>query len=390
MVAACSLLGVSWLTLSLLGLRQNGHLERLADEDLAGFAAGMAGNLEDEIRSAYAQLVSLERAAAVPVAAAAGAAAGPGAQELRDDLLAWRPGLLAAYPFAESFAWLRADGSTALRWTTDKVALRPRPVSSRGYFQRVLAGDLWRLPPSRPRRPAGWPGGGAGAPAGLAPAADGTGAFTVDSLSGAISGVRQAVLAKPAAAGPDSGIKVATLSMPMLSVIRPVTPPDLEFAVIDGGGTVLFHSDPERNNVENLFVETDRDLHLRSAVSARHRTSLDLRYWGKDYRAAVEPVRGPPWTIVALRPRGPLEAANVEGILTALVFLLLYAGGFGAALAALALARPGYRPEWLWPSPQRSNDYLRLLLLYVLLSVSFAAAVVLLPGDERLVAAAGL
>lgn len=393
LVAACSLLGVSWLTLSLLGLRQHCQLERLADEQLASFASGMAGNLEDEIRSAYAQLVSLEHAAAGTVADAADAgdaAAGPGAQDLRHDLLAWRPGLLAAYPFADSFTLARADGSTALRWTTDKVASRPRPLSSRGFFQRVLAGDLWRLPPPRSRRSAGGPGRGAAAPASLPPAAGTGDAFTVESMASSISGVRQAVLAKPAAAGSGSGIKVATLSLPMLSVIRPVTPPDLEFAVVDGAGTVLFHSDPERNNVENLFVETDQDLHLRSAVLARHRATLDVRYWGRDYRAAVEPVRGPPWTIVALRPMGTLEAANVEGILTALVFLLLYAGGFGAALATLALLRPGYRPEWLWPSPQRSNDYLRLLLLYVLLSVVFAAAAILLPGDERLVAAAGL
>jgi hypothetical protein len=387
MVAACSLLGVSWLTLSLLGLRQHGHLQRLADGQLASFASGMAANVEEEIRRGYAQLVTLEDAAAGGMAVDA---TRHDVQDLHGDLLAWQPGLLGAYPFAESFTLVRANGSTALRWTTDKIALAPRDDSPRPHVRRVLHGDLWPLPPPRGRSSAGGSGGGGGARAGFPPASDVGEPFTVDSLSSSISGVRLAVLAKPAAAGPDSGIAVATLSLPMLSAIRPVTPPDLEFAVIDGSGAVLFHSDPERNKVENLFVETDQDLHLRSAVLARHRATLDLRYWGKDYRAAVEPVRGPPWTIVALRQMGALEAANVEGILTALVFLLLYGGAFGAALAALALWRPGYRPEWLWPSPQRSNDYLRLLLLYVLLSVTFTAALVLLPGDDRLVAAAGL
>ncbi|HXO41038.1 MAG TPA: hypothetical protein VN999_06305, partial [Thermoanaerobaculia bacterium] len=387
MVAACSLLGVSWLTLSLLGLRQHGHLQRLADGQLASFASGMAANVEEEIRRAYAQLVTLEDAAAGGMVVDA---AKRDVQDLHGDLLAWQPGLLRAYPFADSFTLVRANGSTALRWTTDKIALAPRDESPRPHVRRVLHGDLWRLPPSRRRRADGRSGRGGGALAGFPPAEDLGEPFTVESLSSSISGVRMAVLAKPSAAGPDSGIAVATLSLPMLSAIRPVTPPDLEFAVIDGSGAVLFHSDPERNKVENLFVETDEDLHLRSAVLARHRAILDLRYWGKDYRAAVEPVRGPPWTIIALRQMGALEAANVEGILTALVFLLLYGGAFGAALAALALWRPGYRPEWLWPSPQRSNDYLRLLLLYVLLSVIFAAAVVLLPGDDRLVVAAGL
>jgi hypothetical protein len=300
MVAACSLLGVSWLTLSLLGLRQHRYLERLADGQLASFASGMAGNVEEELRRAYAQLVSLEGAAAGAVVVDSDR---HDVQDLHGDLLAWRPGLLAAYPFAESFTLVRANGSTALRWTTDKVALAPRDEAPRPHVRRVTHGDLWRLPPPRFRPSDGGSGRGAGAPAGLPPAADPGGPFTVESMSSSISGVRQAVLAKPAAAGPGSGVTVATLALPMLSVIRPVTPPDLEFAVIDDSGAVLFHSDPERNKIENLFVETDQDLHLRSAVLARHRATLD--------QPGPDPVR-PRARSVRGRPRPPPAARGAR------------------------------------------------------------------------------
>src|SRR5262249_33645404 len=154
--------------------------------------------------------------------------------------------------------------------------------------------------------------------------------------------------------------------------IHPVLPPDVEFAVIDDEGNVFFHSDADRNRVENLFAETEPAQLLRSVVYARNQATLDLRYWGTDVRAHVEPVHGPPLTVVALHHRGALEMANVQALLVALAFILLYAALFGLALVALALLRPGYRPEWLWPAPERSNDYVRLLVLYSLLCLVFA------------------
>src|SRR5262249_34075525 len=77
-------------------------------------------------------------------------------------------------------------------------------------------------------------------------------------------------------------------------------------------------------------------------------------------------------------------------ILVCLVFLLLVAGAFGLALVALALLRPGYRPEWLWPAPERSNDYVRLSVVYLLLVAGLVLASSLLPGSGRLVEVACL
>jgi hypothetical protein len=385
MVAVCSLLGVSWLTLGLLGLRQQWRLGRLGDDQLADVATRMTRNLEVEIRRGYAQLVSLEGAAAND-ADARTASPDDRKRDLRTDLLdadhrgsksALAPGLLAIYPFAESFTLLDAEGRPALKWTTDNVALAPRSTSrSRDYFRRASRGDLWQLPHARdPFDP------GCGDPGGC---------YVIESVTSQISGVRQAVLAKPVGAKLAGRFAVATLAMPMLSVIRPVLSPEVHFAVIDEHGDVLFHSDPERNRVENLFVETDGDKRLRAAVFARREATLDVSYWGESYRARVAPVDGPPWTVVALRLKGPLEMANYQAMLVCLVFLLIVACVCGVGLVALALLRPGYRPEWLWPSPERSNDYVRLALIYVLLALDLVLALVLLPGSGLLVGVACL
>jgi hypothetical protein len=379
MVALCSVLGVCVVTLFLLDFDHHRELESLADSQLAGFASGMAHNLEEEIQRAYEQIEVLEN-----VAAARGVPELHGL--LREKGIEDR---LACYPFLETFMLIDGAGQARLKWSADNVTVplrRSPPLRTKGYFQRTLRGDTWSLPPWKAR---------CAAAAGIHQESKAS-PFVLESHVSAISGVRQAVLAKPVPRHPGSAAaeledwRVATLSMPMLSVIGPVVPPDVEFAVIDQEGKVQFHSDAMRNLAEDLFAETDQDKHLRSAVFARHRATLDVRYWGDDYKASLAPVRGTLWTIVALRIKAPVEAANLQTVLTSAVFIIAYVGAFALVLAAAALFRTAFRADWLWPAPERSNDYLRLALLYSLLIVTFVPALFLLPQDGRLVALACL
>lgn len=379
MVALCSVLGVCVVTLSLLDFDHHRELESLADSQLADFASSMAHNLEEEVHRAYEQLEVMESLAAAR-----------GVPELHG--LLREKGIedrLACYPFLETFMLIDGAGQARLKWSADDVTVplrRSPPLRTKGYFQRTLRGDTWSLPPWKAH---------CAAAAGIHQESKPS-PFVLESHVSAISGVRQAVLAKPVTRHPGSAAaeledwRVASLSMPMLSVIGPVVPPDVEFAVIDQDGKVQFHSDTRRNLAEDLFAETDQDRHLRSAVFARHRATLDVRYWGEDFKASVAPVRGPPWTIVALRAKAPVEAANLQTVLTSAVFIIVFVGAFALVLAAAALFRTAYRADWLWPAPERSNDYLRLALLYLLLIVTFVPALFLLPQDGRLVALACL
>ncbi|HVT60149.1 MAG TPA: hypothetical protein VHR45_17365 [Thermoanaerobaculia bacterium] len=368
LIALCSLLGVSVATLLVLDFDHHRELGRLADHDLERFAMQISSHFKDEIRCAYVQLEELERLGPDHV------------NHTAADL----------YPFWESFTVFDKEGDKPpiKIWRhDDDLRFRPSDTRShlkRDYFQRTLRGDLWELPtaPSRPLSGAACPG-----------AAGATGPeprFALESLVSPTRGVQMAVLAKPVSAVLPSQFAVATLVVPMLSAIRPVAPPGFEFAVIDRAGLVLFHSDPERNLSENFFREAEDDRRLESAVFARHRATVDLRYWGEDYRVSILPLESPPWTIVALRAKGRIEATNLETVLTALVLLLAQVSGFALVLAAVALARPSYRPEWLWPDPERASDYLRLVIVLLLLCAAFLIAACTLPGDARLVGAAGL
>jgi hypothetical protein len=384
MVSWCSLLGVSLLTLFLLDFVHHGELERLADEQTGAFAQGMADNLQAEIRSAYGQLETLEGAVAeVPPK--------PGGPS---DLLDERKDLITKYPFFDAFMLFDVEGEPQLKWTTDALLLPTRSVAARDYFKRTVRGELWPVP-AREGESAAESSRCDASQTSLEPdprnrAAD---CFVLESVSSLVTGVRMGLLAKLARGGlPDEYkvVKVATLSLPMLSVIHPVLPPDLSFAVIDPSGKVLFHSDTGRNLVENLFDETDQDRRLRSAVLARNKVTLNLRYWGEDFKVSTAPVDGPPWTVVALQDRGPVEAVNLESVLSAAVFLIFFVGLFALVPTMVALVRPAYRAEWLWPAPERSNDYVRLVAVYLLLLLAFIPAVFLLAGSDRLVGIACL
>jgi hypothetical protein len=406
MAALCSLLGISLVTLLLLDLYHHHQLERHSDRQVRALASRMEMNLEREVRRAYCQLEALESAAAtsnlVKLESAAATSnvkangAKPNQQLMRWDQ-PWEQrgavkGQVEPYPYWTEFALVDVDGKQRLKWANGDLRSLRVNVAARQYFKSARDDiGLWQLPAWDRRR--------ATASGEVADCVrrDDPGKFRLESVVSLIRGRREAVLSKPAARPLNEDLnrryRVATLSLPMLSTIDPVVPFGFAFIVVADDETkdnVLFHSHPERNLSENLFDETDRDPRLRSALGARHAAIMDLRYEGEAFRASLVPVRGLPWTVVALQARGPVETANLLGVLTATVLLLLYVGAFALVLSAVALVRPGYRAGWLWPARERANDYLRLILVYALLCVAFTLAALLLPGGGQLVAVAWL
>jgi hypothetical protein len=399
MVALCGLLGISLVTLLLLDLYHHHQLERHSDRQVRALASRLATNLQREVRRAYCQLEALESAAATrnletsERAAAASNVKTKGAKSGQQPLQwAWPwdqeravTGQVEPYPYWTEFALVDSDGEQRRKWTNREWSSLHINVAARPYFQSALHGSgLWQLP--------AWDGGPASAPGEAADCVPrGDGRFWLESIVSRIRGSREAVLSKPAAKQLNED-RVATLALPMLSTIDPVIPFGFAFMVVADDETkdVLFHSHPERNLSENLFDETDRDPRLLSALRARHPALMDLRYEGEAFRASLVPVRGLPWTVVALQARGPVETVNLLGVLTTAGMLLLYIGAFALVLSTVALVRPGYRAGWIWPARERANDYLRLILVYALLCVAFTLAALLLSGGGQLVAIATL
>ncbi len=361
LLGVCSLLGVSVLLLLALDYFAYDALKETARGQLADFAHRMTRNIRGEVRLAAAQLQAMEGYADPWLLSA----------ERQNDLLSKAPDKLGRYPFLDVFTLVDPMGRQRHKSSVDTVTTPLIDVGERSYYTRARA--RWRS-----SKPAAGEGS-ADLP------------VIVESIVGWSNGARLAVVAKPVEEKALAGsYAVATLAIPMLSAIDPLLAPGFEFAVVDHQGRVAFHSDQGRNLVEDLFVETDQNRRLRAAVFARREEGFDVRYWGKDYLAHVTPVAELPWTVVALQDKTLLRSVNAEWNTTALLFLLLYACSLTTLLVAVAILRPRYRADWLWPDPARREAYAQLMLGFVLLAAACAAAVYLLPGGGRLVAVSWL
>lgn len=148
-------------------------------------------------------------------------------------------------------------------------------------------------------------------------------------------------------------LPVGVLATPMHALLSPVLPPGFEFAVIDSAGLVQFHSDPQRNGVENLLLETDQNPRLRSLIAARSAGTFNTMYWGSPYRAYVRPTRIPGWSIVILHDKQATRALVLEWFIVAMLLAGLYT--FGWVVIMLLSCRRG--ASWLWPDPLRRHWY---------------------------------
>jgi len=346
LVGVCSLLGVSVATLFILDLGAYRTLKRSSEMQLKSFAEQMESNLMVEVRRAYDQLRQFD----------------PGPSPTEDCLPE------ASYPHFESYALIDDKGQQVYRWSpasdnvADSKSVRIN-VADRMYFQRVHQGRTLNIP-------------------GLEQEILGCGSepFFLESVQSWTNGEWQAVIAKPVTAPTILPAQVAALAIQMLSVIKPVMPPDFEYAVVGDDGTVLFHSDSARNLAENFFEETDQNRRFKSIVLARHDEPLDVRYWGESYRAYAIPVKGLPWTIVAMRNEQVLERVNLDWLVTTLILVLLYMAAISLTLTAVSLLRPGYRAGWVWPDPERCHDYAKLVAILGAFCLAFLIALLGLRG----------
>ena len=360
LLGLCGLLGVSILSLLVLDAFAYAHLKQVSVAQLKRFGDLLERNVRSEILQAHRQLQAFEELAVDDFKKDRGSLDQPESGDLL--VLANREAhpFLLTYPFAETFSILGRDGFQKRKWGIDSRVTARIKLDERPYFQQVREGDTWWLEDR-----------------------DG---FVLEQVMSWGNGRRFAVVARPAPAALGDDYTATLLAIPMLSLIDPVLPPGFEFAVVNPEGRAVFHSDAQRNDSEDFFLETDRDRRLRSAVFARRPETVSLRYWGEDYMGRVVPIEGLPWTIVALRDKSVIRSVNVEMITSTLSFLLVEVGLLTLALLLVVVTRPSYRASWLWPSAELAVTYVELAAAYALLAIPFLIGVWRTPAGDLLIA----
>ncbi|HEU4688079.1 MAG TPA: cache domain-containing protein, partial [Vicinamibacterales bacterium] len=251
-----------------------------------------------------------------------------------------------------TFAMVDELGEQTVKAAFSEATLTKVKVDERAYYQRARARDqLWSLP-----APPVTPDLGTER---LCP----NGCY-LQYLWSWNTGRPQVVMSMPT--GIDR-LPVATLSIPMHALLAPVLPPGFEFAVVDSAGIVQFHSDPQRNGVENLLFETDQNARLRSLLAARSAGTFNVTYWGYPYRGYMKPTRIPGWSVVAFSAKQTTRTLVLEWFIVATLLAGLYTFGW-VVVMLLALHRSA---SWLWPDPLRRHWYVPLGCLAVLATTAW-------------------
>ena len=275
-------------------------------------------------------------------------------QGLADGLWSGRKNDAFSYPDPISFVMVNEAGKQVVKAGFSKAARTN--VEQRPYYRYARTRDplqLWSLP-ARPGPPD---------PGTERLCTDGCYLQYIWSWN---TGRPQVVISMPTQIG---RLPVATLSIPMHALLAPVLPPGFEFAVVDSGGIVQFHSDPQRNGVENLLLETDQNARLRSLLAARSEGTFNATYGGYPYRGYTQPTRIPGWSIVVFSAKQTTRTLVLEWFIVATLLAALYTIGW-VLIMLLALLRGA---SWLWPDPLRRHWYMPLGCLAVAASAVWLA-----------------
>ena len=178
------------------------------------------------------------------------------------------------YPYFNLAVWLDENGDQRIKWTTSRVVtpflnLRDAKLM---YFEDLHRASLLPDKSSGPKR----------------------GVAVVQSPN---TGDRNTVFWKalrpdptPTPQGSLSSHLIGeslTIDPGPLSLESAILSGDMQFAVIDEDGLVLFHSDPARGLQENFIQECEDDLTLRSIIFGRRGDFLTTSYRGRPHRLFV-------------------------------------------------------------------------------------------------------
>jgi hypothetical protein len=178
------------------------------------------------------------------------------------------------------------------------------------------------------------------------------------------------------------------------SLVAPVTPPLLQFAVIDqASGTVLFHSDDRRSLAENFFRESENSAPLLAAIQSHSAQTFSGHYLGEAYVFRHQPMTDVPWSVVVFYPKKALGELTMQAAIGAAVgyAAITLACGLVAAIAGLlwwlcaapprALQKIAAR---LWPKPRRTPNwrerYVRLRRWHPSMWATVSLAIVTVAG----------
>lgn len=304
LIAVCSLIVLA--ILAVLGVFHATKVlaDARTDRGLTLLADSIGKNLKYELTQIVRQMREFDQAAL---------AADP--FESKDSVLGTVP-LTQIHSLFDYVDWIDRDGNKNVRWSSRAARARSLNVVDRGYFRAVMAGRLLPLEKD-------W--------------------FTIEQV---LSRTSNRLLTVVATKSQHPGTPAMSAGIRPFSVLSSVLPRDFGFAMIEPDGRVIFHSEPGRALVENLFEETEDAPELRSATERRVQAFVESNYAGSSHRLMITPIPGleqVPWTLVVFRSLDPVRLNRLQSLAGTVALFVSYAAVLIAIWMALLFLFPAFR-----------------------------------------------
>ncbi len=361
LLAFAIVLGASLYTFACMYLVLHEKEARRTEDALDNLSAAVSSQLDRELGELDTALVAVTRRRLSQEHRDRGRAA---ARSPYRDLLAEDGGPLGCAPFMEMLYWIDSRGLQVSKWSIRSTPTPLVKVNERTYFTEPTRGLVWRAPSWDTLYENG---------------------RYVQSIRSITTGLESAVLSRVRRADRDRDT-LGAIESRLRSVIAPVLPPGMGFAIIDDAGLVQFHSQSVRNVREHFFRELGSNQGIRSAVAARSPALARTTYGIVPCVLQASPVKDTPWSLVVFE-----DSRMPRRVLVTILGMSF--GVYGVYLVVLLLssllvfsswrARPllGERRRlWYWPTEADRLVYRRLLVVFAACLIVWFA--ILLVGNE--------
>ncbi len=291
--ALAVLLGSALITLVFLFASQNTASLQSTDKRLKNLSDAICDSLNGEIDAGIDQLIALDLiSGSFDFDNKSKFPSGPVVNNILEKLKD-SAGYLSIYKFADYLFWINKEGKQSAYLTPLKSIGTMSDFKNRDYFKKS---DEWFQP------------------------SDSTRKFRLESILAYTSGNHKVALSMVS----TSKDSVIALSSRFYSIIDPIIPKNYGFCIIDESGEVWFHSDKNRNMMENFISECNDNPYLKSAIYSRTSKAIYANYYNHQHRLHIHPIGHLPLYLVTFYNRQADTSFHAEVITLTLVML----GGF--------------------------------------------------------------
>ena len=289
------LFGAAVLALISLYISQNTSHLKNTDIRLKQLSDTIESSFTEEITNAYAQLEEFDshHKELVPDSFKV-----TDTQSIFDEILDRGEdslGFPSIYPFSDYIFWMNNKGVQTAYFTPffDEKGEMTN-LSSRDYFKHK---DEWFFPPDTTKK------------------------FRLQSIFSITSGNHKVALST-STADPDN--PVVALSSQFYSLIDPIIPKNYGYCIIDESGEVWFHSNKERNLMENFISECNDNKYLKAAIYNRTSKPIYTNYYNKPHRVYIHALNHLPLYLITFYNRDNETSFQTQVFTIVLILIVIF------------------------------------------------------------------